>query len=158
MISLLLIFAFSSFKVGILSILPNLLPVALAFGVWGALVGQVGMGMAMVSGITIGVVVDDTVHFLHKYLVARNTYGLTVQEAIEYAYQHAGMAIILTTFVLMAGFLAMVLLSEFRVNSDMGRMACMVMFFAVLIDLILLPAVLVLVDKKRLSQQTIRWF
>ena len=154
-ISLLLVVAFSSLKMGLLSVLPNLFPVAMAFGVWGAMVGQVGMGMAMVSGITIGVVVDDTVHFLHKYYVQRFERGGSVQEALEYAYQNAGVAIMLTTFVLMAGFLSMMLLSEFRVNSDMGKMACLVMFFAMVIDLLVLPAVIALLDRNKVKAQTI---
>lgn len=145
-ISLLLIFAFRSIRFGLISVLPNLAPVAIAFGIWGLMVGQVGMGMAMVSGITIGVVVDDTVHFLYKYLSARREHALSPFESIEYAYRHAGVAIILTTCVLVAGFLAMALLSEFRVNADMGKMACIVMLSAVIIDLLTLPALLAVVD------------
>lgn len=147
MISMLLIFAFKSVKFGLISVLPNLAPVAIAFGIWGLLVGQVGMGMAMVSGITIGVVVDDTVHYLYKYLSARREHGLSPLAAIEYAYRHAGIAILLTTSVLVMGFLAMALLSEFRVNADMGKMACIVMIAAVIIDLFTLPALLAVVDK-----------
>ena len=149
MISLLLIMAFKSIKMGLISILPNIVPVAVAFGLWGLLVGQVGMGMAMVSGITIGIVVDDTVHFLYKYLDAKHQQGLSTQEAIQYAYQHAGVAILLTTLVLVAGFLSMALLSEFRVNSDMGKMACIVMIAALIIDLFTLPAILAWLDNKK---------
>lgn len=152
LISLLLILAFKSVRFGLVSILPNLAPVALAFGIWGLLVGQVGMGMAMVSGITIGVVVDDTVHFLHKYISARRNFGMSTADAIEYAYRHAGMAIILTTLVLVAGFMSMALLSEFRVNSDMGKMACIVMTAALIVDLLTLPALLALIDKKNVIQ------
>lgn len=149
MISLLLIMAFKSIKVGLISILPNIVPVAVAFGIWGLLVGQVGMGMAMVSGITIGIVVDDTVHFLYKYLDAKRQQRLSTQEAIQYAYQHAGVAILLTTVVLVAGFMSMALLSEFRVNSDMGKMACIVMIAALIIDLFTLPAILAWLDGEK---------
>ena len=148
-ISLLLVIAFSSLKIGLISLIPNLFPVIMAFGVWGAVVGQVGMGMAMVSGITIGVVVDDTVHFLHKYYLARYQQGQSVQSSLEYAYRHAGAAIVLTTCVLIAGFSLMIFLSEFRVNSDMGKMACLVMFFAMLIDLVVLPALITFLERSK---------
>lgn len=147
-ISLLLMLAFKSVALGLVSVLPNLAPIAVAFGLWGLLVGQVGMGMAMVSGITIGIVVDDTVHFLHKFLVGKREKFLSDQKAIAYAYQHAGSAILLTTFVLVAGFASMALLSEFRVNSDMGKMACIVMLAALLLDMITLPALLAWIDEK----------
>ncbi|MBV1911698.1 MAG: MMPL family transporter [Kangiellaceae bacterium] len=148
-ISLLLIVAFRSFTLGGISLIPNLMPVIIGFGLWGMLVGQVGMGMAMVSGITIGIVVDDTVHFLHKYLVARNLNGFTPQQSIQYAYQHAGRAILFTTLILVSGFMLMVLLSEFRVNTDMGKMACIVMVSALVVDLLFLPALILLFDREK---------
>lgn len=148
LISLLLIGAFSSLKIGLLSLIPNLAPVLAAFGIWGILVSQVGMGMAMVAGITIGVVVDDTVHFMYKYLYARRTLSRSSLDAVEYAYHHAGKAIVITTFTLFVGFSMLVVLSEFRVNSDLGKMACIVMSLALIIDLLVLPALLMIVDNK----------
>ena len=71
LISLILIFALGSVKYGLLSLIPNLFPAFLAFGLWGYLQSQVGLAVAVVAAISIGVVVDDTVHFLTKYLRAR---------------------------------------------------------------------------------------
>lgn len=160
-ISLLLIVAFRSFRIGLVSLVPNLVPALMAFGVWGMTVGQVGMGLAMVSGMSIGIIVDDTVHFLYKYLLARRDKKLAAKDAIAYAYRTVGPAIIFTTTVLVAGFMAMTFLAEFRVNSDMAIMTSMVLVFALVIDLIALPALLILVDSEKqteksnlLSQQT----
>ena len=68
MISMILIFAFRSIKIGLISLLPNLVPAALGFGLWGLFVGEVGLALSVVTGMTLGIVVDDTVHFLSKYL------------------------------------------------------------------------------------------
>ena len=70
LISLALILALRSLKIGLLSLIPNLVPAIMAFGLWGIFVGQVNMGLAVVVGMTLGIVVDDTVHFLSKYLRA----------------------------------------------------------------------------------------
>ncbi len=147
-ISGLLIFILRSFKIGMLSVLPNLLPILMAFGLWGMLVGQVGFGLAMVSGMSIGIIVDDTVHFLTKYLSARRKQGLNAQQAVAYSFETVGSSIIFTTIVLVCGFLSMVMLSEFRVNTDMGKMTSIILIFAVLFDLIALPAILMIFDKE----------
>ncbi len=147
LISGLLIFMLRSFKIGAISLLPNLAPVVLAFGVWGLFVGQVGFGLAMVSGITIGIIIDDTVHFLAKYLDARGAKGLSAKDAVTYTYRTVGKSIVFTTLVLVVGFLAMAVLSNFRVNSDMGRMTAIIMTFALFFDLVTLPALLMVFDR-----------
>lgn len=146
-ISLLLILAFRSFRIGFTSLAPNLVPALMAFGIWGLTVGQIGIGLATVSGMTIGIIVDDTVHFLHKYLLARRDKNLSPIEAIEYTYSVVGPAIIFTTIVLITGFLMMTLIAEFRVNSDMATMTSIVLSLALLFDLIVLPALLLTIDK-----------
>ena len=148
LISLLLIVALKSWKVGLISILPNVFPAVLAFGIWGLFVGQVGMGLAMVSGMTIGIIVDDTVHFLSKYLMARRQHGLDARSAVAYTFEHVGPSIVFTTLVLVAGFVTMALLAEFRVNSDMGKMTALIMTTALILDLVTLPILLMIFDKK----------
>jgi predicted RND superfamily exporter protein len=71
LISLILIVALRSFKLGVISLIPNVVPAIMAFGLWGILVGQVGLGLSVVAAMTLGIVVDDTVHFMSKYLRAR---------------------------------------------------------------------------------------
>lgn len=153
-ISFLLILMLKSVKFGLISILPNLLPAVFAFGIWGLLVGQIGMGLAMVSGMSIGIIVDDTVHFLIKYLKARNEKGYSVKQAISYTYEQVGAAIVFTTTVLVAGFLTMTFLSEFRVNSDMGKMTSIILSFALVFDLVALPAFLMMFDRRTESAKS----
>jgi predicted RND superfamily exporter protein len=146
-ISGLLIFMLRSFKVGVMSVLPNLLPILMAFGLWGLLVGKVGFGLAMVSGMSIGIIVDDTVHFLTKYLYGRRTLGLSARDSVAYSYETVGSSIVFTTLVLVSAFMLMVQLSEFRVNTDMGKMTSIILCFALLFDLVALPAMLMIFDK-----------
>ena len=80
LISMVLIIFFRSLKYGLISLLPNLLPAAAAFGIWGLFVGQVGIALSVVTGMTLGIVVDDTVHFLSKYIRARREKHLSAEE------------------------------------------------------------------------------
>ena len=75
LISLILVLALRSVKIGILSMVPNLVPAAMGFGIWGMINGEIGMALSLVAGMTFGIVVDDTVHFLSKYLRARREHG-----------------------------------------------------------------------------------
>ncbi len=153
-ISLLLIFAFRSIKIGLVSVAPNIFPAAIAFGIWGFWVGRVGMGMAMVSGMTIGIIVDDTVHFLSKYLKGRREEQLDAVQSVKYAFRNVGPSIVLTTIVLVAGFLTMAAFAEFKVNSDMGKMTAMILTIALIFDLVTLPILLMIFDKTKQPVQS----
>jgi len=84
LISFLLIFALKSFKIGIISLVPNILPVLFAFGLFGFIVGKIGLAASIVAAICMGIVVDDTVHFLSKYLNARREKGMNAEDSIRY--------------------------------------------------------------------------
>ena len=71
LISLILIVALGSFKIGLISLVPNLVPAAMGFGLWGIFVGEVGLSLSIMMSMTLGIVIDDTVHFLSTYLRAR---------------------------------------------------------------------------------------
>ena len=103
-IAIIMIVALRSIGIGTLSLLPNALPILMGFGIWAALVGQVGMAAATVSATSLGIVVDDTVHFLAKYLRARREQGLDRPGAIRYAFETVGRAVISTTIILAFGF------------------------------------------------------
>ncbi|NVJ59211.1 MAG: MMPL family transporter [Gammaproteobacteria bacterium] len=148
LISIILVFALRSLKLGALSLIPNLLPGAIAFGLWGLLVANVGMGLSVVVGMTLGIVVDDTVHFLSKYLRARREKNLSPEDAVRYAFQTVGMALTVTTIVLVAGFYIMTL-STFTMNSEMGMMTAMTIAIALLIDFLLLPPLLIKLEEKQ---------
>ena len=104
LISAILVVVLRSPKLGSLSLVPNLLPAGLAFGVWGMFVSELNMAVSMVSGMTLGIVVDDTIHFLTKYKRGRMVQGLDAPDAVRYAFSNVGQAIIVTSIILIAGF------------------------------------------------------
>ena len=150
LISGLLIFIFKSWRIAVISLVPNLLPVIAAFGIWGFWVGEVGLGLAMVSGLSMGIVVDDTIHFLSKYNRGRSRYSQSVREALEYAFSKAGVSIAVTSLVLFAGFMVMTL-AQFRLNADLGLMTSIIIVLALMFDFILLPVLLLLFDKRDMA-------
>lgn len=145
-ISAILLVALRSFRIGLVSIVPNLTPAILGFGVWGLTVGQVGLALSVVVAMTIGIVVDDTVHFLGKYLRARRELNYEPEAAIRYAFDTAGRALLTTTLVLVAGFLIFVF-SPFVPTAQVGILTAMIIGFALIADLTLLPALLLWVDR-----------
>lgn len=146
-ISLILIVALRSVKIGLLSLIPNLVPAGIAFGLWGLFDGQIGMSVSIVAGMTLGIVVDDTVHFLSKYLRARREKGYDAIAATQYAFTHVGQALVVTSLVLVAGFLVLTV-STFKMNSDMGLVTALTITVALIVDFLLLPPLLILFDRK----------
>jgi predicted RND superfamily exporter protein len=147
LISVILIFALRSLKFGLISLIPNLVPTAMAFGLWGLLVGQIGMGLSVVAGLTIGIVVDDTIHYLSKYLRARREKKLAPPEAVRYAFRSVGLALWVTSVALVAGF-AILSQSHFYVNSTMGIMTAVTIAFALIADFLFLPPLLMKLEEK----------
>ena len=145
-ISAILLFALRSLRLGFISIVPNLLPAVLGFGVWGLTVAQIGLSLSVVVAMTVGIVVDDTVHFLAKYRRARREYGQDPEDAVRYAFDTAGRALFTTTLVLVAGFLIFVF-SPFVPTAEVGVLTAMIIGFALVADLSLLPALLTAVDR-----------
>jgi len=122
-------------------------PAGMAFGLWGLLVGEIGLALSVVTGMTLGIVVDDTVHFLSKYLRARREDGLSAAEAVRYAFHTVGRALWTTSAVLIAGFLILTR-SPFELNSAMGLVSALTIGLALLADFLLLPTLLMTLDKK----------
>jgi predicted RND superfamily exporter protein len=144
-ISAILMGALRSFRIGLLSLVPNLFPAAMAFGLWGYLVGEVGLAIAVVVAMTLGIIVDDTVHFLSKYLRARREHALDPYSATRYAFGTVGMALVLTSLVLVVGF-GVLSFSGFKVNGDMGLLSAITIAFALLADFLLLPPLLMVLE------------
>jgi len=147
LISGILIFAFRSFKTGLVSMIPNLVPAAMGFGLWGLFVGEVGLALSVVTTMTLGIVVDDTVHFLSKYLRAKREYGYTAENAVRYAFTHVGRALLTTSVVLVAGFMVLAQ-SHFELNSGMGLLTAIIIAFALVADFFFLPPLLMKLEKK----------
>ncbi|CAH9050205.1 hypothetical protein PSECIP111951_00143 [Pseudoalteromonas holothuriae] len=150
LISMLLILALRSVKIGLLSLIPNLTPAAVAFGVWALYSGEVGLGLSVVLGVTLGIIVDDTVHFLTRYQHARKELRYNAQDAIRYAFNVVGTALTTTTLILIAGFLVMAT-SSLQVNSEMGLMTAITISIALLIDFLFLPSLILLLSKSSKS-------
>jgi predicted RND superfamily exporter protein len=147
LISLVLMLALQNFKLGLISIIPNVAPVLVGFGIWAIFKGQINTGMVIVFGMTLGIIVDDTVHFMSKFLRARRELGYDAREAVIYAFETVGRALVTTTIVLLAGF-SVLSTSSFALNSYMARITVIIIFSALIIDFILLPALLILASKK----------
>ena len=146
-ISFILILALRSRRIGLISLAPNLIPAGMAFGLWGLMIGQVGLSLSVVAGMTLGIVVDDTVHFLSKYLRARREKGMDEKEAVRYAFNTVGVALWVTSLVLVMGFLVLSQ-SHFSLNSDMGAMAAITIAIALIMDFLFLPPLLMRLEEK----------
>ncbi len=148
LISLSLVFALRSLKLGLISLIPNMVPAIMAFGVWGLFVGQVGLAVSVIAATSLGLIVDATVHFLSKYNRARTERGESPADAVRYGFRTVGSALWITTAVLVAGF-AILSLSTFAVNADMGLLTATTIAIALFIDFLLLPPLLMLFDREK---------
>jgi predicted RND superfamily exporter protein len=153
LISLILGLALKSFKFGLISLIPNLVPAAVAFGIWGFWVGEVGLALSVVMGMTLGIIVDDTVHFLSKYQHARKEGGAEPEKAVLYAFSSVGQALWVTTLVLASGF-GILAFSDFAANGRMGLLTAVTIVIALVVDLLLLPALLLLIDRTYIDENS----
>ena len=147
LITLTLVFGLGSVYFGILSIIPNLLPAAIVFGFWGLLVGTLDPFVMMLFSISIGLVVDDTVHVLTHYLAKRRE-GEDIQTAVAHAIRTAGPALTITTLVLTLGTTFLMAASTFYFQQA-ARLLVPIVVLALLLDVFYLPAILRRFDKFR---------
>lgn len=154
LIALTLIIALKDIRIGLISLVPNMLPVVLAFGIWALVNGQVNLAVSIVAAVSIGIIVDDTVHFLAKYKAARQLYGLSPEDAVRRAFSRVGRALFITSVVIALGF-AMLVFSPFFINAVMGLLTALTVVIALVLDFLLLPALLLTIDRRdRLDQRT----
>ena len=148
LITIVMIVALRSIKYGLLSLIPNLVPIVLGYGLWAIFVGEAGFTIAIVGSVTLGIVVDDSVHFLTKYSLAKREKGFAVKDAIQYAFENVGSALVVTSVILVIGF-SVLMFSEFKMNYILGALSALTIALALLIDFTLLPAVLSYSDTKK---------
>lgn len=146
LISFILIFIFRSVRIGLISLLPNFIPAIMSFGLWGYLVGHVGIASSVVVAVVFGIAVDDTIHFLSDYLKGRRE-GHSAPDAVRFAFRTVGHALFTTTAVLSAGFLVFAS-SGFEVSWALGTLVTMTIIMALAADFILLPTLLLVIDRK----------
>lgn len=129
-----------SLRLGVVSLLTNLVPIAGAFAIWGFTVGEVGLALTAAVPMTLGIVVDDTVHFLCRHQMRRSE-GMGTTAAAEATLVSVGPALAATTLVLCLGFLVLAN-SSFAPNARMGEITTLTLVLALLFDLLVLPALL----------------
>ncbi len=149
-VSVILLCAFRSLKYGLLSLVPNVLPAALAFGVWGSLVGKVGVAVSAVAASTFGVIVDDTVHLLWRYLESRRG-GSTAEDALRYAIIKAGRPMLMSSLILLCAF-GVLATSGFHITNSLGVLSAITIIAALATDFLLLGAILLTIDGKKVVQ------
>ena len=139
---------YRSLSAGLITAIPNILPIGVAFGIWGIFSSNVSMLVSLGIGCTLGIVVDFSVHFLSKYLYARRSLSLSAEESVLYAFETVGFPLTIMTVSLCMGFAVLFLASFMPIRGFAG--ITMISFVAALIiDLLLFPAVLIAWDGKK---------
>ena len=140
LVSVILVATLRDLRLGALSLVPNILPAVIGFGLWGWLAGDVNLGSTVVTTMTFGIVVDDTVHILMHYQRARRS-GASIEGAMEDTFRKVGTALTVTSIAIVSGFVIMTQ-SGFAINKHVGGLSAIVVSVALLTDMVLLPAIL----------------
>lgn len=140
MVSVLMMLLFKSFRIGLISLVPNIIPLL----VGGAFMKMMGMnlniGTTLVASVCLGIAVDDTIHFLSNYYRYQKE-GSTAEQAIQKIFTYTGSALMVTTAILVAGF-GLFVFGDFTPNVHFGVLCAIVLTTALIVDLIFLPALL----------------
>ena len=143
-VSLLLVFIFRSVRLGLISLIPNFVPAAMAMGLWGYAVGEIGVAASVVTAIAFGIIVDDTIHFMTKYMRARKN-GMVPAEAVQSTFRSVGKALLATTVVFALGFMVFGA-SGMTTNQALGLLVGITVIIALLADFLFLPPLLMVLD------------
>ncbi|OVE81511.1 hypothetical protein BVY04_03080 [bacterium M21] len=135
-----------SVKYGILAMLPSVFPILVAGGVMGMLNIYLDFATMMIAAVTMGIAVDDTVHFLWHYVQGRRK-GMVRSEAVDFAIGHSGKAILLTSMILWCGF-GMLVFSTFVPNIYFGVFGSLIILMALVGDLLVMPALIACRDRR----------
>ena len=147
LISLILIWVFRSLRLGLVSLVPNFIPPAMGFGLWGYFVGQVSFPATMTTIVAFGIIVDDTIHFMTKYRKGRRD-DLPGADAVRYAFRSTGHALFTTSAVLAAGFVVFAF-SGYEGIWILGLMVTMMVVLGIIVDFLLLPPLLLAFDRRK---------
>ncbi len=140
LITLTLMIGLRSVRYGLISIMPNLFPATIVFGLWGLFRGEIGPYVLMLFSISIGLVVDDSVHILSKYLTARRQ-GHSPNDAVMYSLDKAGSAITITTISLAVGTFILVF-SQTMYFQNVSLLLTPIIVVALFLDMLFLPPLL----------------
>jgi predicted RND superfamily exporter protein len=145
-IGLIVGFMFRSIKLVLFSLIVNVMPLLMIGGIMGLMGIDLKMSTAIIFTIAFGIAVDDTIHFLSK-LRHELKQGKSMLYAMKRSYLSTGKAIMVTSLILCGGFLTLAL-SDFLGTANIGKLISLTLLFAVLSDLVLLPALLLLLPNK----------
>ena len=154
LITLTMLIGLRSVRYGLLSIMPNLFPATIVFGCWGLLVGELSPYILMLFSISIGIVVDDSVHILSKYIGARRE-GQAPEDSVNYSLDKAGSAITITTLSLAVGTFILVFSNTYHFQ-NVALLLTPIIVVALLLDLLFLPPVLVKLDRWLAARRSAR--
>ena len=146
LIFLLMLRIFRSWKLGLISVIPNMLPILLNFAVMGLCGVPLNSATAIIAAVAIGIAVDDTIHFICQYQQQRQA-GYSTEASIQKAVVVKGTPIIMTSLIMTGGF-GILLFGSFVPTIQFGILSALIMLFAVISDLIVLPALLLKFDSK----------
>jgi len=147
LIAVLIGIIFKSFKMALLSIIPNVVPLAFIGGLMGFLGTNINMSTSIIFTIAFGIAVDDTIHFLSKFKIESGK-GKSFIYSLKRTYLSTGKAIVITTLILCAGFISLVF-SDFKSTFLIGTYVGLILFAAVITDLLLLPVLLININRKK---------
>jgi len=142
---------FWNWRMVILSLIPNIIPILMIGGMMGAFGIDLKVSTSMIFTISFGIAVDDTIHFISRLRIELSR-GLSMSQAIRQTFLTTGKAIFLTTIILSGGFLTLVF-SEFLGTFYLGLLVGLTLIFAVICDLILLPALLMVFMKEKETEK-----
>jgi len=138
---------FGSVKLGLLAVLINVLPILITYGFMGFFNVDINMATAIIGGISLGIVTDDTIHFVHNF--KRNLKkGYPPVETIKKAISTTGRSIIMTSVILIGAFLTMTT-SNFLPTSNFGLLISICIAVALFIDVMVLPDILLRMAKPK---------
>lgn len=141
-------FVFRSLTIGLISMLPNMIPLVLTFGYMGLMGIDLNTTTVIIFAISLGLAVDDTIHFLARFREELALHPGDVRSAILAAYNGAGRAIMITSVMLLLG-LVVLLFSDFVPTQYFATLTAITIAGAILGDLFLLPAILYLVFRRK---------
>ncbi len=145
LVSTLLLFVFKDLFLSLLAILPNLIPLTVGASIMTIFNVYIDIGTSIVTSVCLGVAVDDTIHFINAYKNNKKR-GLSTYDAIVETYSITGRALIATTTLLVAGF-GVFVFADFVPSRYFGVFCSIILFYALVCDLLLLPAILLKFDK-----------
>lgn len=145
LIALCMFVVLKSMSLGMVAIFTNTAPAVLTYATCYLLWGEIDLASSMVVCMSLGIIVDDTVHFLYKY---KNANASSHAGAITYAFKTSGTAILITTLVLLSGFIVQGF-SDFLPTAKVGILMACTFIYALIIDLLVLPCILHLLNAKK---------